>query len=61
MSLMIQPADLINIDPHKNKKQYLKNISVLFEKSKAIVNPQRHGQNRSIKPIGFFTLVSSIK
>jgi len=31
------------------------------EKSYAIVKPQIHGQNKSIKPIGLFNLVSSIK
>ena len=33
---------------------------VLDKKYDAKVNPHAHGQNRSIKPIGFFNLVCSI-
>ena len=35
--------------------------TILFSKSYAIVNPQAHGQNNSIYPIGFFSLVNSRK
>ena len=50
-----------------NKAQNITSIDLkkksykLIEKSQAKVNPQAHGQNRSIKPIGFFNLIKSIK
>ena len=61
ISLMIQPADLIKTAPKKNNNK--KKIKDIFSsvKSYAIVKPQAHGQNKSIKPIGFFNLVNSIK
>ena len=60
ISLTMHPADLIKTEPTKKKKEYLKKVNISPLKSYAIVNPHRHGQNNSIKPIGFFNLVNSI-
>ena len=61
ISLIIHPADLINIAPAKKKIKYLQKINKLPLKSYAIVKPHKQGQKSSIYPIGFFNLVSSIK
>ena len=58
ISLTTQPADLIKIAPNKKNITYFINKKLLFEKSLARVNPQRQGQNRSKKPIGFFRRVN---
>ena len=36
-----------------------KNLTTTFENRRARERPQRHGQNNSIKPIGFLSLVNS--
>ena len=60
-SLIIHPADLISIDPKKNKKTNFKKSWILPVKSKATVRPQIQGQNNSMYPIGLLNLVSSIR
>ena len=53
----------ISLIKKAKKNNNKKRIYGIFspEKSYAIVKPQAHGQNNSIKPIGFFNLVNSIK
>ena len=60
-SLKIHPALLIKTDPKKNKIKCLEYTMLNKSKLYARDRPHEHGQNKSIKPIGLFNLVSSMK